>query len=169
MMARLPSAIAICLRPLLVAGCICSGAGSVLGDEATAPAPDAAAEEQAFLRVRPLPEGFEKVQPIPGAQNVRFVECEAAWPQEYKENRSKIGSAEFRANSDIYAYLNAQQSFEMRDCSCTGKVAPWANVDVIYAALLAEHGELSSQDTAEFSEAADRLEGAVATLCGGKF
>lgn len=163
------SAIVTCLRPLLVAGCLCAGAGSALGDEPAVPAPDAAAEEQAFLRVQPLPEGLEKVQPLPGAKNVRFAECEAAWPQQYKENRSKIGSAEFRAKSDIYAYLNAQQSFEMRDCTCTGKVAPWAKVDVIYAALVAEHVELSSQDTAEFSEVADRLEGAVAILCGGKF
>lgn len=168
-MARTRSAISLCFRPLFVAGYLCAGAGSALGDAPAVPAPDAAAQDQAFLRVRPIPEGVANVQPIPGAKNVRFVECEAAWPQEYKDNRSKIGSAEFRAKSDIYAYLNAQQSFEMRDCTCTGKVAPWVKVDVIYAELVAEHVELSSQDTAEFSEAADRLEGAVAILCGGKF
>ena len=161
--------ISVVLRALAVSACFWLPSGAALGDVTAPPAPVVPANDGAFLRVRPLPEGIENVEPIPRAKNVRFVECEAEWPQEYKENRSKIGSAEFRAKSDIYAYLNAQQSFELQDCTCTGKVAPWAKVDVIYDALLAEHGELSSQDAAEFSEAADRLEGAVATMCGGKF
>lgn len=168
-MARARPEVSVFLSALAVSVCFWLPGVAALGEVTAPTGPGVPAAEDAFLRVRPLPVGIESVEPIPGAKNVRFVECEAAWPQEYKINRSKIGSAEYRAKSDIYAYLTAQQSFEMRDCSCTGKVAPWAKVDTIYAALLAEHGELSSQDTAEYSEAAERLEGAVTTMCGGKF
>lgn len=143
-------------------------------DEAPLPATTSAdagvpADENTFLRVRPLPEGIDDVQPIPGAANTRFIDCKASWPEGYTANRAKIGSAEYRAKSDIYAYLRALRSFENRDCGCSGKVAPWDGVETIYAALRKAPGKIASEDTAEYSEAADLLEAAVEKLCAGKF
>jgi hypothetical protein len=170
MMAQFPPAILTFLRPLFIAGCICAGAGSALGDEATAPAPDAAAEEQAFLRVRPLPDGLATVQPIPGAVNVRFLDCEAAWPEGYKAHRA-AGSRKdgYARKRDIYSYLQASLAFETRDCGCAGKVAPWEPVEAIYAGLQAETGEVTQDQTATYADAAADLIDAVETLCGGRF
>jgi hypothetical protein len=170
MMVRTRSAISTCLRPLFVAGCICAGAGSALEDEATAPAPDAAAEEQEFLRLRPLQEGWEKVQPIPGAVNVRFLDCEAVWPEGYKAHRATGSRKEgYARKRDLYSYLQASQAFKARDCGCSGKVAPWEPVEDIYAGLQAESGEVTQDQTAVYAVAAAKLIDAVETLCGGRF
>jgi hypothetical protein len=170
MMARLPSAILTFLRPLLVAGSLFAGAGSALGDETAAPVPETKAEEQGFLQVRPLPEGLATVQPIPRAVNVRFLNCEATWPQGYKAHRAAGSRKEgYARKRDIYSYLQASQAFEVRDCGCTGKVAPWEPVEDIYAGLQAESGEVTQDQTAAYADAAAELTDAVETMCGGRF
>ena len=165
-MAQFPPAILTFLRPLFIAGCICAGTGSALGDEATAPA----AEEQGFLQVRPLPEGLATVRPIPRAVNVRFLNCEATWPEGYKAHRA-AGSRKdgYARKRDIYSYLQASQVFEARDCGCSGKVAPWEQVEAIYAELQAETGEVTQDQTAAYADAAADLIDAVEILCGGRF
>lgn len=164
------SAILTCLRPLFVVGCLYAGAGIAFGDEATAPAPGTAIDEQSFLRVRPLPEGLEKVQPIPGAVNVRFLDCKAAWPEGYKAHRA-AGSRKdgYARKRDIYSYLQASQAFETHDCGCNGKVAPWEPVEAIYAGLQAETGEVTQDQTAAFADRAADLVDAIEILCGGRF
>jgi hypothetical protein len=164
------SAILAYLHPLLVAGCLCAGAGIASGDESTAPAADTAVDEPAFLRVRPLPEGLKKVQPIPGAVNVRFLDREATWPEAYKAHRA-AGSRQdgYARKRNIYSYLQASQAFEARDCGCAGKVAPWEPVEAIYAWFLAETGEVTQDQTATFADRATALIAAVETLCGGRF
>ena len=170
MMVRLQSAISTCLRPLFVASGLFAGVGSALGDEAAVPAPEAAAEEQAFLRVRPLPDGLATVEPIPGAVNVRFLDCQAAWPEGYKAHRA-AGSRKdgYARKRDIYSYLQASQAFETRDCGCAGKVAHWEPVEAIYAELQAENGEVTQDQTAAYADAAADLIDAVETMCGGRF
>lgn len=169
-MTRLPSEILTVLRPIFVAGCIFAGAGSALGDETTAPDPDAAVEEQTFLRVRPLSEGLAPVEPIPGAVNVRFLDCAATWPEGYKAHRA-AGSRKdgYARKRDIYSYLQASQAFETRDCGCAGKVALWEPVEAIYAGLQAESREVTQDQTAAYADAAAELIDAVETLCGGRF
>lgn len=164
------SAILTYLHAFLVAGCLCAGAGSALGDDATVPAPDTATEEQAFLRVRPLPVGLATVEQIPGAVNVRFLDCAATWPEGYKAHRA-AGSRKdgYARKRDIYSYLQASQAFEARDCGCSGKVAPWEPVEAIYAELQAETGEVTQDQTAAYADAAADLIDAVEILCGGRF
>lgn len=164
------AAISSCLRPFLVAGCLCAGAVSASADEAATPALDTGAEEQALLRVRPLPEGLETVAPIPGAVNVRFLDCTATWPEGYKAHRAAGSKKEgYARKRDIYSYLQASQAFEARDCGCTGKVAAWEPVEAIYAGLQAENGEVTQDQTSAYAAAAAELIDAVEILCGGRF
>lgn len=169
-MAQFPPAILIFLRPLFIAGSLWAGAGSAFGDLPAAPVPDSTVEEQAFLRVRPLSEGLETVAPIPGAVNVRFLDCKAAWPEGYKAHRA-AGSRKdgYARKRDIYSYLQASQAFETHDCGCNGKVAPWEPVEAIYAGLQAESGEVTQDHTAAYADAAAELTDAVETMCGGRF
>jgi hypothetical protein len=164
------SAILTYLRPFLVAGCFFAGAGIALGDDLTTPAAGTAVNEQSFLRVRPLPKGLEKFQPIPGAVNVRFLDCESTWPEGYNAHRAAGSRKEgYARKRDIYSYLQASQAFETRDCGCAGKVAPWQAVEGIYAGLQTETGEVTQDQTAAYADAAADLINAVETLCGGRF
>ncbi len=126
--------------------------------------------EQDFLHVAPLPEGIETVEPIPGAVNTRFQDCEAVWPEGYRawlaESVAEEGHARKR---DIYSWLRAWQAFEAKDCGCTGKVAPWEDVDRVYEALKQAHGRVEIMHTAAFASQADTLTAAVEQMCGGPF
>ena len=110
------------------------------------------------------------MQPIPGAVNVRFLDCAAIWPEGYKAHRA-AGSRKdgYARKRDIYSYLQASQAFETRDCGCSGKVAPWEPVEAIYAGLQAETGEVTQDQTAAYADAAAELIDAVEILCGGRF
>jgi hypothetical protein len=170
MMITTRSKILTCLRPLFVAGCLCGGADISFGEEATPPVPETGAEEQSFLQVRPLPEGLEAVEPISGAVNVRFLDCESTWPEGYKVHRAAGSRKEgYARKRDIYSYLQASQAFETRDCGCAGKVAPWEAVEDIYAGLQGETGEVTQDQTAAYADAAADLIDAVETMCGGRF
>jgi hypothetical protein len=132
----------------------------------------AAAEtaEEDFLWVAPLPEGVEAVGPIPGAVNVHFRECEAVWPDGYRAWLAESVAAEGHARKrDIYSWLRAWQAFETKDCGCAGKVAPWEEVDRIFAALRQAHGRVEIKHTAVFASQADVLTAAVERMCGGPF
>ncbi|NEY92019.1 hypothetical protein [Tabrizicola oligotrophica] len=132
--------------------------------------PAAPTDEQAFLRVRPLPEGLEKIEPIPGAVNVRFLDCAASWPEGYKVHRTAGSKREgYARKRDIYLYLQASQAYEARDCGCAGKVAPWEPVEAIYAGLQHEFGEVTQAQTATYASAAARLIDAVEMMCQGRF
>lgn len=141
--------------------------GVALSEEA---APTAAIDEQAFLRVRPLPEGLDAVEPIPGAVNVRFLDCEASWPEGYKAHHAAGSRKEgYARKRDIYLYLQASQAYEARNCGCAGKVAPWEPVEAIHAGLQGQSGEVTQEQTAPYATAADRLIDAVETMCAGRF
>ena len=71
---------------------------------AETPAPADLAEEDAYLDVLPKVEIPENVQPIPGAVNEEFRNCEAAWPAGYALARS---GPEARALRDIYSFVRA--------------------------------------------------------------
>lgn len=108
--------------------------------------------EQDFLRVMPLPDGIDEVEPILGAVNVLFKDCGDHWPEGYRAWRVESVAAEGQARKrDIYSWLRARQAFKMRECGCVGKVAEWEPVETIYASLQTTHGEVLIRHTADFA------------------
>lgn len=167
MMACSPSPFRQFLGALTMLAGLAACSGAALGDE---PAPGAPSDEQAFLRVRPLPEGLDTLEPIPGAVNVHFLDCETSWPEGYKAHRAAGSRKEgYARKRDIYLYLQASQAYETRDCGCAGKVAPWEPVEAIYAALQEEFGEVTQAQTDPYAKTAARLVDAVETMCKGRF
>ena len=136
----------------------------------TRSAPTTGLTEGDFLRVQPLPEGFEKVEPIPGAVNIPFADCEASWPEGYKAFRAEDFAVKDHARKrDIYAWLRAKQAFEARDCTCGGKVAHWEPVEAIYAGLVKTYGVVQIKHTAAYDAQANQLTALVEKMCGGRF
>jgi hypothetical protein len=72
---------------------------------AEAPAPADLAQEEAFLDVLPKIDVPDDVQPIPGAVNEEFRNCEAQWPPEYALSQK---GPEARAYRDIYGLCRCE-------------------------------------------------------------
>ena len=135
---------------------------------AEAPAPADLAQEEAYLDVLPKVEVPDDVQPIPGAVNEEFRNCEAQWPPEYAMSQK---GPEARAYRDIYGYVKVRNVIDTSDCTCAGKVAAWSDVDLIAAAIRKKTGEeqLSWQDTKVIFDASNELFPIAETMCGGSF
>ena len=135
---------------------------------AEAPAPADTAQEDAFLSILPKIEVPEDVQPITGAENEEFRNCEAFWPAGYALARS---GPEARALRDIYSFVRARNVTATKDCGCTGKVAVWGEVDTMAAALREYHDveRLTWQQTEAISAEAKKLIAVAETMCGGSF
>ena len=135
---------------------------------AEAPAPADIAQEDAYLDVLPKVEIPENVQPIKGAVNEEFRNCEASWPAGYALARS---GPEARALRDIYSFVRAQNVISTGDCGCSGKVANWEGVEEIAAALRERHDveRLGWQQTELVSAEAKKLIAIAETMCGGSF
>ena len=99
---------------------------------AETPVPADLGREDAYLDVLPKVEIPDDVQPIPGAVNEEFRNCEPSWPAGYGLARS---GPEARALRDIYSFVRAQNVISTGDCGCSGKVANWEGVEEIVAAL----------------------------------
>ena len=125
-------------------------------------------KEDAYLDVLPKVEIPEAVQPIPGAVNEEFRNCEASWPAGYALARS---GPEARALRDIYSFVRARNVISTRDCGCSGKVANWEGVEEIAAALRERHDteRLGWQQTVSVSAEAKKLIAIAETMCGGSF
>jgi hypothetical protein len=135
---------------------------------AETPAPADMAQEEAFLKVLPKVDVPDDVQPIPGAVNEKFRNCEAHWPPQYREAQS---GAEARALRDIYSFVRARNVIATADCGCAGKVANWDDVEAVAAALRESQKveRLSWQHTAAISTEARKLIAVAETMCGGSF
>ena len=135
---------------------------------AETPAPADFAEEDAYLGVLPKVEIPENVEPIPGAVNEEFRNCEASWPAGYALARSGL---EARALRDIYGLVRVRNVIETQDCGCSGKVANWEKVEAVAAALRDHHDvqRLSWQQTKAIAEEAATLTAVAETMCGGSF
>lgn len=135
---------------------------------AEAPAPADLEQEEAFLDVLPKIDVPDDVQPIPGAMNEEFRNCEAQWPPEYALSQK---GPEARAYRDIYGYVKVRNVIATGDCACAGKVAAWSDVDLIAATIRKETGkeQLSWQDTKVVFDAANELFPIAETMCGGSF
>ena len=135
---------------------------------AETPAPADFAEEDAYLDVLPKVEIPENVEPIPGAVNEEFRNCEASWPAGYSLARS---GPEARALRDIYGLVRVRNVIETQDCGCSGKVANWEKVEAVAAALRDHHDvqRLSWQQTKAIAEEAATLTVVAETMCGGSF
>ena len=135
---------------------------------AETPAPADLVQEESFLDVLPKVVLPDDVQPIPGAVNEEFRNCEAQWPPEYAMSQK---GPEARAYRDIYGYVKVRNVIDTSDCTCTGKVAAWSDVDLIAAAIRKETGkqQLSWQDTKVVFDASNELFPIAETMCGGSF
>ena len=135
---------------------------------AETPAPADISEEDAYLDVLPKVEIPDDVQPIPGAVNEEFRNCEAFWPAGYALARS---GPEARALRDIYGLVRVRNVIETQDCGCKGKVANWEEVEAVAAALRDHHDvqRLSWQQTKAIAEEAATLTAVAETMCGGSF
>ena len=131
-------------------------------------APADITQEDAYLDVLPEVEIPDDVQPIPGAVNEEFRNCEASWPAGYALARS---GPEARALRDIYSFVRARNVISTRDCGCSGKVANWDGVEEIAAALRERHDveRLGWQQTELVSAEAKKLIAIAETMCGGSF
>ena len=135
---------------------------------AETPAPADIGREDAYLDVLPKVDVPEIVEPIPGAVNEEFRNCEASWPAGYALARS---GPEARALRDIYGLVRVQNVIETQDCGYTGKVANWEEVEAVAAALRDHHDvqRLSWQQTKAIAEEAATLTAVAETMCGGSF
>ena len=135
---------------------------------AETPAPADIAQEDAYLDVLPKVDVSENVQPIPGAVNEEFRNCEASWPAGYALARS---GPEARALRDIYGLVRVRNVIETQDCGCAGKVADWEDVEAVAAALREQYGveRLGWQQTTAIAEEAATLTAVAETMCGGSF
>jgi hypothetical protein len=135
---------------------------------AETPVPADLAQEDAYLDVLPKVDVPENVEPIQGAVNEEFRNCEASWPAGYALARS---GPEARALRDIYSFVRAQNVITTGDCGCSGKVANWAGVEKIAAALRERHDteRLGWQQTELVSAEAKKLIAIAETMCGGSF
>ena len=135
---------------------------------AETPVPEELAQEEAYLDVLPKIEIPEDIQPIPGAVNEEFRNCEASWPAGYALARS---GPEARALRDIYSFVRAQNVISTGDCGCSGKVANWDGVEKIAAVLRERHDteRLGWQQTELVSGKAKKLIAIAETMCGGSF
>jgi hypothetical protein len=135
---------------------------------AETPAPADIALEDAYLDVLPKVEIPDDVQPIPGAVNEEFRNCEAFWPSGYALARS---GPEARALRDIYGLVRVRNVIETLDCGCAGKVANWEDVEAVAVALRDQYGveRLSWRHTKAIAEEAATLTAVAETMCGGSF
>lgn len=131
-------------------------------------APADITQEDAYLDVLPEVEIPDDVQPIPGAVNEEFRNCEASWPAGYALARS---GPEARALRDIYGLVRVRNVIKTQDCGCTGKVANWEDVEAVAAALRDRHDvqRLNWQQTTAIAEEAAELTAIAETMCGGSF
>ncbi|MEO8245046.1 MAG: hypothetical protein ABI832_22400 [bacterium] len=150
--------VALAVMPLI--------SGAVVAE--TTPAPADTEQEEAFLSVLPKIEVPEDVQPIPGAVNEEFRNCQASWPAGYELARS---GPEARALRDIYGLVRVRNVIETQDCGCAGKVANWEDVEAVAAALRDQYGveKLSWQQTKAIADEASTLTAIAETMCGGSF
>lgn len=135
---------------------------------AETPAAATVAEEDAFLDILPKLEIPEHVEPIPGAVNEEFRNCEVFWPTEYEMAQS---GPEARALRDIYSLVRARSVISTSDCSCAGKVANWADVNALAAALRKHYAveTLTWRQTSDLSANARELITIAEAMCGGPF
>ena len=135
---------------------------------AETPAPADITQEDAYLDILPKVDVPENVEPIPGAVNEEFRNCEASWPAGYALARSGL---EARALRDIYSFVRARNVISTGDCGCSGKVANWEGVEEIAAALRERHDveRLGWQQTELVSAEAKKLIAIAETMCGGSF
>ena len=143
---------------------------AIISTAAWAETPAAAdiGREDAYLDVLAKVDVPENVEPIPGAVNEEFRNCEASWPAGYALARS---GPEARALRDIYGLVRVRNVIETQDCGCAGKVANWEKVEAVAAALRDHHDvqRLSWQQTKAIAEEAATLTAVAETMCSGSF
>lgn len=154
-------------RPL-IASLVMASLSIALPASAETPAPLDPAAEEAFLKILPEVDIPEDVQPIPGAVNEEFRNCKASWPPEYDVSQK---GAEARAYRDIYGFVKAKNVIETADCSCTGKIASWADVEEIAEKLREQNHvpKLGWIHTEAIYLESEKLFPLAEKMCGGRF
>ncbi|KGJ03292.1 hypothetical protein SAMN04487972_12026 [Paracoccus halophilus] len=124
--------------------------------------------EDDYLRMSP-PAGETGDVPEALTENVLYETCEKV---------PEVKSAEYQAKSEdgyasrmIYSYVLMRHALDSRDCTCAGKVAPFAEVQKIKDQIAAEHGDDWNryQFGDDYFEQSRKLRDQVEAMCGGKF
>lgn len=124
--------------------------------------------EDDYLRMSP-PAGETGDVPEALTENVLYETCTKV---------PEVKSADYQAKSEdgyasrmIYSYVLMRHTLDSRDCTCTGKVAPFAEVQKIKDQIAAEHGEDWNryQFGDDYFDQSRKLRDEVEAMCGGKF
>ena len=136
---------------------------------AETPAPADLAQEDAYLDVLPKVEIPEDVQPIPGAVNEEFRNCQASWPAGYELAQS---GPEARALRDIYGFVRARNVISTQDCglllakSRTGKMS--SDRGCLARVIMMSSASPGSKRRRSLKRP-ERLTAIAETMCGGSF
>jgi hypothetical protein len=124
--------------------------------------------EDDYLRMSP-PAGETGDVPEALTDNVLYETCEKV--PEVKSAEYDASNAEASATRMIYSYVLMRHTLDSRDCTCAGKVAPFAEVQKIKDQIAAEHGD--DWNRAKFGNdyfsQSRKLRDQVEAMCGGKF
>ncbi|TRW94294.1 hypothetical protein FNJ84_19855 [Paracoccus sp. M683] len=124
--------------------------------------------EDDYLRISP-PAGETVDLPEALTENVFYETCTKV---------PEVNTAEYEGKTDegyasrmIYTYVLMQHTLDSRDCTCVGKVAPFAEVRKIKEQIAAEHGEDWNryQLGDDYFSQSRTLRDQVEAMCGGKF
>jgi hypothetical protein len=124
--------------------------------------------EDDYLRMSP-PAGETGDVPEALTDNVLYETCTKV--PEVKSAEYDASNAEASATRMIYSYVLMRHTLDSRDCTCAGKVAPFAEVQKIKDQIAAEHGD--DWNRAKFGNdyfsQSRKLRDQVEAMCGGKF
>lgn len=125
--------------------------------------------EGEYLGMRSPSTETSGAEPLKRGENVPYRTCR--WVPEVQSDAFYEKTAEGAATRSIYSYVQKKRVLESRDCTCTGKVAPFDEARQIKADLV--HREGADWDRRRwgrhFQDESYKLRSQVVTLCGGEF
>lgn len=124
--------------------------------------------EDDYLRITP-PAGMTGDVPEALTENVLYETC--AEVPEVKTAEYSARSEEGYASRMIYSYVLMRHTLDSRDCTCAGKVAPFAEVRKIKDQIATEQGDGWNryQFGDKYFDQSRTLRDHVEAMCGGKF
>ncbi len=124
--------------------------------------------EDDYLRMSP-PAGGTGDMPEALTENVLYETCEKV--PEVKSAEFFRGTPDAYADRMLYDYVRYERVLTTKDCTCAGKVAPFAEVQKIKDQIVAEHGDDWNRLIigGEYEKDGNELRDQVEAMCGGKF
>lgn len=108
------------------------------------------------------------VVPLKNAQNQRAVTCPKI--PEVADREYLRGVSASATRRWIYSYVRAKNVVDTKDCSCTGKMPPFAPVYAIQKELEAQYGEdWADSGQQKYIELSEEYLDKAEAMCGGEF